>query len=55
MSKTHSPTGCLAFSSKSPLLVNRLGHSLRFCQLRFDMEAISDGCIGENPSIGEGF
>ena len=37
-------TSHLAFSIMSPLFVDRFGRSLRFCHLKIDTVAISDGC-----------
>ena len=37
-----------AFSTIYPLLVDRFGRSLQFCNLEFDKEAISDGYMSEN-------
>ncbi len=38
-----------------PLFVDRFGRSLRFCALKFDKEAISDGCSGLNVRKVRGF
>ncbi len=45
----------LAFSTISPLFVDRFGRFLRLCHLEFYKEAISDGGLSEMPGIGEGF
>ncbi len=51
MSQTHSFTGHLAFSTISPLVVDRFERSILVCQLELDKEAISDDCRSENASI----
>ena len=49
MSKTHSAmTSRLAFSTISPLFVDRFGRFLRFCHIEFDKGGIFDGCMNEN-------
>ncbi len=46
---THSLTNVmLDLSTLSPLFVDRIGRSLRFCYLEFDKEAIFDVCRCEN-------
>ncbi len=41
-----------AYSTVSPLLVDRCGRSLQFCHLEFDKEVISDGCNMKRPGVG---
>ena len=53
MSQTHSLTGRLAISAISPLFVNRNERSLRFCNLEFDEEAISDGFMAHSRVLRE--
>ena len=49
MSQTHSVSQeSLAFSTISPLFMDQFGRSLQFCNIEFEMEAISDGCRSEN-------
>ncbi len=45
----------LAFTTISPLFVNRFGRSLQFCHQKFYPKAISDGCRSVNPVSVEGF
>ncbi len=51
----HSLMGRLAISTISPLFVDRFWRSLRFCYLKFNKEALSDGCRVKTQGIGEGF
>ncbi len=37
------------------VIVDRFGHSLRFCHLEFEIEANSDNCRRGNAGIGGGF
>ncbi len=46
---SHSPMERLALSTIYPCFVVRFGHSLQFCYLEFDKEAINDG---ERSEIG---
>ncbi len=39
---------CLAFSSLTPLFVDRFGRSLGFCHPEVDKEAISDGFMAHS-------
>ncbi len=51
-SVSHSLTVSLAFSAISLLFVIRFGRSLRFCHLKFDKEAIYNGCRNKNLGFG---
>ncbi len=44
----------LAFSSISPLIVDRFGSSLRFCHLELDKEAFYDGYLVHSRVLGGG-
>ena len=47
--------GRLAVSAISPMFMDRLGRSLRFCYLEFDKKVISDGFMGHSRVLGGGF
>ena len=53
---THSLASRLAFSTISPLFVDRFGRSFQLGHLELDKEDISDGWWNEKMhGIGEGF
>ena len=54
MSQTHSLMGSLAFSSISPLFMDRFGRYLRFCHPEFYKKAISDGFLAHSHVFRRG-